>query len=139
MNMKTILKIAGICLLLTSCAQQEEIATPQNTLNQPGIFNGTEGGPMDLAVAQSWEHNWQKTHPNQPNALFYGREILEELLAKEGAMGIRFYPGYDEEGRLHLLLYSTDKNGNNLMDGGLQVANFGYLCPPSCGGGSGGD
>ena len=132
--MKTILKIAGICLLLISCAQQEEVASPQSTLEQPGVFNGTEGGPIDLALAQSWQQNWKQAHPDQVQNIFYGRDILQELLAKEGAMGIRFYPGYDVEGKLHLLLYSTDKNGDNLISGSLQVANFGLMCPPSCGG-----
>ena len=136
--MKTILKIAGICLLLISCAQQEEVATPQNTLNQPGIFNGTEGGPMDLAVAQSWEQNWQKAHPDLPKGLFFGREILETMLAQKGTVGLRFYPGYDEEGKLHLMMYSTDKDGNDILTEPIQASQYSTPCPPLCGGGSGG-
>ena len=118
-------------LLLFSCSQQEELAAPQSVDPQPGVFNGTEGGPIDLAIARSWQKNWQTAHPEQPKGLFYGREILLELLAKEGSMGIRFDPGYDEEGKLHLLLYSTDKNGNNLLEGSIQVVNDADECPPN--------
>lgn len=130
--MKIYLGVLTICLLLFSCSQQEELASPQSTPETPGVFNGAEGGPIDLAVAQSWQKSWKQAHPEQVQALFYGRETLEKLLDKEGAMGIRFYPGYDAEGKLHLLLYSTDKNGNNILSGSFEVMNDGKHCPPDC-------
>lgn len=129
------LTIVFVCILLVSCTAQEEPELSQREVSsQPGVFNGTEGGPIDLAVAQSWQENWKVAQPDQPEGLFFGRQILEEMLAKEGAVGIRFYPGIDQEGKLHLLMYGTDKNGNSILTGAVQAANFSIDCPPVCSG-----
>ena len=126
-----------MALLMAACTQQEELASPQAALEQPGVFKGTEGGPIDLALAHNWQQNWQKAHPELPRGLFFGREILETMLAQKGTVGLRFYPGYDEEGKLHLMMYSTDKNGNNILSDLTLVSNYSVPCPPNCPGGGG--
>ena len=137
--MKALLISAACVLLMASCTPQDEAAVSEpQSIERPGVFNGTEGGPMDLAVAQSWEQNWQKAHPNQPKGLFYGKETINAMLNQQGAVGIRFYPGYDEEGKLHLMMYSTDKNGNDILTEPIQVSQIATPCPPFCGGGGGG-
>ena len=137
--MKALLISAACVLLMVSCTPQDEAAVSEpQSIERPGVFNGTEGGPMDLAVAQSWEQNWQKTHPDLPRGLFFGREILETMLAQKGTVGLRFYPGYDEEGKLHLMMYSTDKDGNDILTEPIQASQYSTPCPPLCGGGSGG-
>jgi hypothetical protein len=71
------------------------------------------------------------------------REWFDYLLNEEGATGLRFYNGMDEELKTRLIAVAVDKDGNALLPaagsttvaaGGNQIAEEGQRCPTNCNG-----
>ena len=110
-----------------SCSENAEPEQKMNSNNQEqnqskharlangNVFDGTEGGPIELKLASEWTHRWQAENPEGTRAHFYGREILQKLLDQEGSMGIRFYYGLDEKGTRQLVLVGVNANGEDLL------------------------
>lgn len=93
-------------------------------------FNGTEGGPITLAQATVSITDYQQKYPNSIKARFFGRDCLEELLAQEGAVGIRMYYGINPTTKENeLILIATDANGNDIV--GL-IMDMSKPCPNYC-------
>lgn len=65
---------------------------------------------------------------NGNSAVFIGRSLLETLLAQEGAKGIRFYFGLNEQKQLTLVLAAANAEGADMTN---KVGNRGSLCPPN--------
>lgn len=107
-------------------------------------FDGTEGDPIDLDLARSWANNFREQNTTGTIAHFFGTEILNQLLAEEGCVGLRIYYGIDDEGNRQLLIVGVDEKGNDLLpatgvdgrvnDDGNIVADFSYPCPTYCSG-----
>jgi hypothetical protein len=93
-------------------------------------FNGTEGAPIDENIAGDWTSTFRDTASKGNNAHFFGRNILEQLLAQEGAMGIRFYYGIDDKGERQLLAVGADADQNDQLENGRIVADESSPCPP---------
>jgi hypothetical protein len=108
-------------------------------------FNGQEGDPISLEVAQRWTTNFKIDNPTGTKAHFFGLEILKLLLAEEGCVGIRMYYAIDDEGKRQIILVGVNSNGDDLLpasmqldgDGGNIVADASYPCPSFCPPGSG--
>ncbi|WP_187263322.1 hypothetical protein [Pontibacter beigongshangensis] len=100
------------------------------------VFNGNEGGEIDLATAQAWTQNYRDMHKNEDvvKAHFFGREVLQRLLAQDGCMGARMYYGIDDSGKKQLILIGVDADGNDQEDG--IVLDKSSSCPPYCSVGS---
>ena len=64
----------------------------------------------------------------------FPREVIESLLNQPGAYGIRFYFGTGDDGATGLVAVAVDSDANDLSNG--EVYDFGFPCPPWCGGGS---
>jgi hypothetical protein len=103
-----------------------------------GMFDGTEGDAIPYQTADEWIHNYQEKHPEKTRAHFFGTEIISEILAENGAIGIRIYYALDNEGKPQLILLGAGADGNDLipgqeLDGGSnQSADASYPCPPYC-------
>jgi hypothetical protein len=99
-------------------------------------FDGTEGDPISFEIAQSWIGNYRDEHPAETEAHFFGRDILTQLLAEEGSVGIRVYYGLDENGNKQLILVGVDTNGGNLLPsatgGDNIIVDMSYPCPTFC-------
>jgi len=63
-------------------------------------------------------------------AVAYHAEAFRRILDQPGCVGIRSYPGEDEEGGLTTILVGVDAAGNDLVEGALMQMPF--LCPPTC-------
>lgn len=105
-------------------------------------FNGSEGQPIEYAVASQWAANYRASlkDPNDTVAHFFGFEIIQRILREDGCMGIRIYYGIDDKGQKQLLLVGADENGNNLLpdvtakstgDGNI-IADVSFPCPSYC-------
>jgi hypothetical protein len=111
--------------------------TPHN-----GIYlTGKEGEEWDLKLAASWTKNHREKHPELAVSHFYGKEILQKILAQEGCMGIRFYHAYDHNGNKHLILAGATADGQDMLNttaaDGLDahiLGQAGQTCPgqPGC-------
>jgi hypothetical protein len=98
------------------------------------MFTGSEGQQIPLTEAVSMTANFRTAYPNSIKALFYGSEILNDILDQEDVVGIRMYFAIDEDGAKQLVLVGVDASGNDLYEG--IVADRGYPCPTNCDTGS---
>lgn len=51
-------------------------------------------------------------HPDQAYGNIMGKEIIEKILAQPDCAGISVIPGYDENGKRHVVLVGIDSVGN---------------------------
>ncbi len=72
---------------------------------------------------------YRVANPGQRIAHFFGRDILEELLAQEGCMGLRMYYGLNEDGDSELILVGADADENDMLE---KVADVSSPCPNWC-------
>ena len=94
-------------------------------------FNGKEGAPIDLEEAASWTSNYRNAQPNGIKAHFFGRDIIERILAQEDCQGLRIFYGLNNEGEQQLILVGADTNENNQLSG--TIADHSVVCPVACG------
>jgi hypothetical protein len=101
-------------------------------------ITGKEGRPIDLELAASWTKNYRDKHPGELLSQFFGKEILQNILAQEGCQGIRFYYAHDKnlsgwqrcmvsisnfilnilgniEGEKHLIITGVMSDGNDQL------------------------
>lgn len=93
-------------------------------------FNGTEGGPINTEDAGALTSNYRTANPGDVKGAFYGKDIIEAILAQEGCMGIRIYYGLDKNGNKELVLVGAEAGENDLLE---LVADHGIKCPAHCG------
>ena len=60
------------------------------------VFTGKESDFIDLDTAAQWTRNQRQAYPNQVRAHFFGRVILEALLAQPHCVGLRIYHALSE-------------------------------------------
>jgi hypothetical protein len=99
-------------------------------------FNGSEGAPIDLETAKRWAQAYRAQNPGQTKAHFFGRNILQQLLAEPGSLGIRLYYGIDDKGAKQIMAVGAIANGDDLLpSAGTNniVADSSWPCPPYCG------
>ena len=77
------------------------------------VITGREGGPIEPEVAASWTKNFREKHPDETISQFFGKEILERILAQEGCLGIRFYYAHDHHGKKHLVIAGVNSDGSD--------------------------
>lgn len=85
-------------------------------------------------------------NPDDAMAHFMGRDIIEQILAQPGVVGIRMFYAQNELGLRQLVLAGTDATGKNVLeyttvgDNGEISKNKGIVasgvrtCPPYCDG-----
>ena len=88
-------------------------------------FDGTEGDPIDLDKAGSWTGNHRTNNPSDPKCHFYGKDILNDILAQSGCMGIRIYRAEKPNGDKELILVGVDAEQNDMLGETDTVADFG--------------
>ena len=94
-------------------------------------FTGNEAERFPLETAASWTANYRKLNPNGIKAHFFGTNIIKDILAQEGCVGIRCYYALDERGVQQMIMVGADKDENDLYNG--VIAEIAAPCPPYCG------
>jgi hypothetical protein len=76
---------------------------------------GREGSPIELETAASWTKHYRDNHPGETISQFFGKEILEKILAQKDCLGIRFYYAYDKPkgGKKHLIIAGVIHDGTD--------------------------
>lgn len=127
-----------------SCEEKmsEEVRLPSasNARIMDYTFDGSEGGAISLETFQKWSGNYIQENQDGTQAHFFGREIINQILAEEGCVGIRMYYALDDDGNRQILLVGVDSEGNDLLpsaggriaDGGNTVADMSWPCPTYC-------
>jgi hypothetical protein len=105
-------------------------------------FSTSIGDPITLETANRWTANYRRENQNETEAHFFGNEIIKQILAEKGAVGIRMYYSIDDSGRKQILIVGTDAKGEDLLpssnsnaktEGDTNViADMSYPCPGYC-------
>ena len=94
-------------------------------------FDGNEGSFIDNAKAGAWTKSYREKTPNGLMGHFFGRKVLQDLLDREGCMGIRFYYGLHDEVQ-QLLAVGADHEQNDQLPTTQDVVDESKPCPPDC-------
>ena len=92
-------------------------------------FDGTEGGKISPEEAAALTAAHRRAFPRERKGHFFGKEILNQLLAQEGCVGIRMYHGLDREGQREMVLVGANAVGDDMLD---LVADMSAPCPKTC-------
>jgi len=65
-------------------------------------------------------------------AQYFGKDIVDKILAQPGCVGVRMYYGKHANGKAGVLLIGVDQYGKDIVTGVL--AQPVIICPPYCGG-----
>ena len=79
------------------------------------VLTGREGAVWELKQAAEWTKNFRDKSPGATVSHFFGREILEKILAQDACMGLRFYNAIDDEGKAHLIISGVAANGEDQL------------------------
>ena len=98
------------------------------------MFSGQSDHAITLDEAKARVRR-QREHQSairgsDPQCEFFGREVLDRILAQPGCAGIRIYHGRNDKGQHALVLVGTDASGGDQLDG--TIAEKGRPCPPYC-------
>src|ERR1700744_2839294 len=61
------------------------------TNQNPIVLTGREGEAFDLDRSSQWTKNYRDRHPGETVSHFFGKEIIEKILAQENCLGLRLY------------------------------------------------
>jgi hypothetical protein len=93
------------------------------------VFDGTEGDAITLAAASDLTERFRGNYSSQPKARFFGKDIINQILAQTGCKGIRMYHGVNSSGLLEIVLVGADANGNDMLN---LIADISTPCPSVC-------
>jgi hypothetical protein len=93
-------------------------------------FTGNEAEKFPLETAAEWTANYRKKNPNGIKAHFFGMNIINEILAQDGCVGIRCYYALDDNGVQQMIIVGADKDENDLYNG--IIAEKSLPCPTYC-------
>lgn len=118
--------IIGALLVTISCDENANVPKPTSpaSASQAGAGNsaarltnytvdGTEGDPIAIDVATRWISNYMNQNLGKINAHFFGRKVLEKMLALNGSMGVRFYRSLDDVGNSVVFATGADSKGQD--------------------------
>jgi len=88
--------------------QQKELLTQLNV--------ASIGEAIDHPLADSMIKTSFETHPDAFKAVTIGRNIIEQILAQPGCVGMRFYDAINEEGQKTLVYVGVDASGKNMLE-----------------------
>lgn len=92
-------------------------------------FDGTEGGAIPLRDGGKMTANYRNNNAGELLGHFFGKDILNQILAQDGCEGIRMYYAEDADGNKELVIVGADANENDMTQ---LVADVSRPCPP-CG------
>ena len=125
-------------------ASSQLVPPPAKSTVGDYTFTGKESDPIALETAKAWAGNYRKKNPGEREGHFFGFEILNQILAQKGCMGIRAYYAIDEKGQKQLLLVGVDAKGENILPTSMKlnpgtktqadaiVADASFPCPSMC-------
>ncbi len=85
-----------------------------------GFFTGEENHVITLEEGIEMTRNYRKVaRKDAVKGGYFGRGIIEKILAQNGCVGIRLYYGMHQDGARTFVLAGVETNGNDLYQGVL--------------------
>ena len=95
-------------------------------------FTGNEDHAFTLAEAAEWTANYRATVATTAiKGHYFGRAIIENILAQTDCVGIRIYYALNDDGEQRLIISGVKADENDIFNG--VIAEKSFLCPNRCG------
>lgn len=93
-------------------------------------FDGTEGSAILLSKAADYTKEHRSRNPSDRLGHFFGKDILNQILAQEGCMGIRMYHGVNPDTlEREIIIVGANSEEDDMTE---LVADFSKSCPAIC-------
>ena len=73
------------------------------------------GEQISHELAADFIKAYEEAYPAENRGYHLGRNIIDQILAQPGCVGMRFYYGLNEEGQKTLVYVGIDADGNDLV------------------------
>lgn len=95
------------------------------------MFTGKEPHEISAEKAKELIKKWRDSKAkDEIRGGFFGRAILDKMLAQAGVVGLRIYHAKHEKGGDTLVVVGTDADGRDRWQG--TIAEELRPCPPNC-------
>ena len=84
------------------------------------------GEEIGVELGTQMVKGYQQANPSDVHSYLIGRDIIDQILAQPGCVGITFYNAYNEMGKKTLVYVGVDQNGDAIIEYKL-VNNIGML------------
>jgi hypothetical protein len=115
--------------------------TKNQTLSKTVASIGEEIG---YELGNQMVTSFQNAHPTEPSSFIIGKNIIDQILAQPGCVGMQFYNAINEVGERTLVYVGLNADGNPLLkvstvnSHGVLVSSDGIVADRSSRGGSNG-
>ena len=79
------------------------------------------GEEIGLELGTQMVKGYQKANPSDVHSYLIGRDIIDQVLAQPGCVGIKFYNAYNELGEKTLVYVGVNESGKAIIE--YQVVN----------------
>ena len=86
----------------------------QTKLNTKAI--ATIGEEIGLELGTQMVKGYQKANPSDVHSYLIGRDIIDQILAQPGCVGIKFFNALDETGKKTLVYVGVDFEGSPIIE-----------------------
>jgi hypothetical protein len=94
-------------------------------------FDGTEGESITLTEAAAMTARYRNSSTaGNTRAHFFGKDIINDILAQTGCKGIRIYYGLDSDYNQELVLVGVTSTEADMTTG--TIADRSFPCPNYC-------
>jgi hypothetical protein len=79
-------------------------------------FTANVGEEIGLELGAQFISAYRKANPSDVTSYYVGRNILEQVMAQPGCVGIRFYNAYNEAGEKTLVYVGVTAEGTDMLN-----------------------
>ena len=79
-------------------------------------FTANAGEEIGLELGAQFISSYRKANPSDVTSYYIGRQILEQVMAQPGCVGIRFYNAYNEAGVKTLVYVGVSAEGTDMLN-----------------------
>jgi hypothetical protein len=84
-------------------------------LTKPSMLTATVGEEIGQQLGAQMISAYRKQNPEDVMSYFVGRNILEQIMAQPGCVGIKFYNAYNEIGAKTLVYVGVSSDGTDML------------------------
>ena len=74
------------------------------------------GEEVGVELGTQMVKSYQQANPSDVHSYLIGRNIIDQILAQPGCVGVKFYNAYNENGEKTLVYLGVDLNGSPIVE-----------------------
>lgn len=79
-------------------------------------FTANVGEEIGIELGAQFISSYRSKNPTDDVSYYVGRNILEQILAQPGCVGIKFYNAYNETGQKVFVYVGVNAEGNDMLN-----------------------